>query len=390
MGGVLAASYRFAVHHEVFLKNCPKCGSVVKEWDVVCPVCGTTLINITEPKDSIKVKGNLPGWEDFKEKGKSKKEDDARAGEYDPKLVRAAIHSNYDEGKQLDRRALKALGHVSFLNESGSGEEIDDVDKVEEVDIRDIERPGTTDEFCSSDIMEMDNEESRPGQIVVKGRIRLEPKVEGASSGGTGQFPSFPPPGPSGKIVEKVPEKAPPPRAAAERRPIPQPGVVTSSQPVAGREPTVPSGAAPPSAGIAPAPQAAHRIRTVLKDTQPRQAKTTIPVGMSPVLGGKKTLPVSAQALAQQQAAHPTQPTPNIAGRPKRKKKVTSPSEAQQYDPETLKKIMQQAQTAAMMRGVRPEGETTRISLTLAILLIVMGTLSILGLAVIIFLLVSM
>ncbi len=45
------------------MKNCPKCGTVVKEWDLVCPHCGTTLFIPQTPVDSRKVNVSLPDWE---------------------------------------------------------------------------------------------------------------------------------------------------------------------------------------------------------------------------------------------------------------------------------------------------------------------------------------
>jgi hypothetical protein len=447
---------------------------VVKGWDLVCPVCGTTLVDLAEPKDSIKVKGNLPGWEDFKQEEARPRKEAPQENEYDPKLVRAAIKSDYDKGRRPSKKALEALGQVSLFDGSGPKkaparragdddvEEIDAVeavgedDDIEPLDTADLDQEEGTDRLRPQDIQPLDEEPSRPGQIVVEGKKRTlvydfqETSVTPTPS----SLPSFPPPRPTGAQPEtdsppedalkspatppklalppagplivpplqmgstpivRPPQPAPAPAGpapvAAGPMPSPTPGMIPIQQPMA---PTPQAAVAAPQT-VAPAqqpvvqPQAAPLARQPtqpprpaasavaglpFQDTspsvrlpveQPRRApKTTAPVEVVRQDKLRSTVPVQRE----EPTAPAPPPRPDLAGRPS--PRPSTPADVPQYDPETLRRIMQQAQAAAMRRRGMPGEEQTRISLPLAILLIVMGTLSILGLAVIIFLLVHM
>ncbi len=431
-----------------------------------------TLVSISEPKNSVKVKGNLPGWEDFKEEKKPEIEKSKPEAEYDPRLVRAAIKSDYDRGRKPKRKALEALGHVSFLDSSAPKkapveadgiEEVDELDVMEdeeeleemdlekaettdELELKDLERAETTEELGISDlaqaegteklkaheIEELDQEGSKPGQIVVEGKRRLL-EVEGQETRvAEVKLPSFSPPKPTGKQVEPMIPKAPPPQAVALPEPVQPPA---ASKPFAAPAPRqlTPPPQQPPAPMAAPAFQTAPRpqaapvprqptplpqampmrrqptqpptrpsrpvdefifapsvppVKGLAESSQARAPKTTMPMQPGkPEQPGKATVPLSMQP-AEAPLAPP--PRKDLAGRPTSAAVQPAPQETHQYDPETLRKIMQQAQAAAMIRMGKQGSEAARISLPLAVLLITMGTLSILGLAVIIFLLISM
>ena len=391
------------------LKNCPKCASVVKEWDVVCPVCGSTLIALTEPKDSIKVKGDLPGWGDFKGAGAQEADKGAQPPQgadtdFDKRLVRAAIKSDYEKGKKPPDKALKALGQVSFLEgqaqgpgKAGGGDEVEELDGVEEIDEGDaaeaagpivMDRADAADEIGPEDILESD--EAPPGVIVVEGKKRT-PKPEGQGAAQSiKRLLDAPVPSPSAGEFKAAPiaRVAPPPQAA--------PAQVTSTPQHAAPGPqasAVPAPAAPsPQQPYVAQPLAAQDLAGL--QGRGRQPRTTQPINL-----GSQGQPAQATAAASPPRQQPRkksvadgkQTMPGLggtAGKQPGQRLDTNPPGQQQYDPETLRRIMQQAQAAAMMR--KPGKEGTRISLPLAILLIAMGTLSILGLAIIMFLLISM
>ena len=405
------------------LKNCPKCASVVKEWDVVCPVCGSTLIALSEPKNSIKVKGDLPGWGDFK--GAGAKEADRGAQppqaadtDFDKRLVRAAIKSDYEKGKEPPEKALKALGQVSFLEgqaqeqgKAGGGDEVEELDGVEELDEGDaaeaagpktMDKPDAADEIGPEDILESD--EAPPGVIVVEGKKRA-PKPEGQEAAQSiKQLLDAPVPSTSmGEFkAAPIPRVAPPPQAAPAQvastpqyaAPVPQASAVPAPAAPSPQQPYVSQPFAAQDLAGSQAAAPAPAVRSTGQQGRGRQPRTTQPISL-----GSQGQPAQATPAASQPGQQPRtksvaegkQTMPGLgetAGKPPGQRFNTNPPGTQQYDPETLRRIMQQAQAAAMMR--KPGKEGTRISLPLAILLIAMGTLSILGLAIIMFLLISM
>ena len=461
---------------------------MVKGWDLVCPVCGATLVDLAEPQDSIKVKGNLPGWEDFKQEEARPKKEASQEAEYDPKLVRAAIKSDYDKGRSPSKKALEALGQVSLLDSSrpkkapanlAGDDEVEEIeaveaigedDDVEPLDAGDLDQEEGTDRLRPQDIQPLDEEPSRPGQIVVEGKKRMlvydfqETGVTPTPS----SLPSFPPPHPTGAqqqtdspLADALKSQASPPKLALPpagplivpplqmgstpivRPPQPAPAPTGPAQASTGPAPVaagpmpspmpgmipIQQPAAPAAQPMAPAPQAAVAApQTVAPAQQPVMQPQAAPIARQPTqpprpaasaVAGlpfqdtspsvrlpveqprrtpRTTAPIEVAKQDQFRSTVPVQreeptapapsPRPDLAGRPS--PRPSTPADVPQYDPETLRKIMQQAQAAAMRRRGMPGEEQTRISLPLAILLIVMGTLSILGLAVIIFLLVHM
>jgi hypothetical protein len=447
---------------------------VVKGWDLVCPVCGTTLVDLAEPQDSIKVKGNLPGWEDFKQEEARPKKEAPQETEYDPKLVRAAIKSDYDKGRRPSKKALEALGQVSLLDSSSpkkapanlaGDDEVEEIEAVEAVgedddieplDTGDLDQDEGTDRLRPQDIQPLDEEPSRPGQIIVEGKKRtlVYDFQETGATPTPSNLPSFPPPRPTGTQQEtdspladalksqaappklalppagplivpplqmgsmpivRPPQPAPAPTGPAPvatgPMPSPAPGMVPIQQPMApmpqaavaapqtvapaqqpviqpqatpiARQPTQPPMPAASAVAGLPFQDTSPSVRLPVE--QPRRApRTTAPIEVARQDKFRSTVPVQRE----EPTAPAPSPRPDLAGRPS--PRPSTPADVPQYDPETLRKIMQQAQAAAMRRRGMPGEEQTRISLPLAILLIVMGTLSILGLAVIIFLLVHM
>jgi hypothetical protein len=425
-----------------------------------------TLVSLAEPKNSIKVKGNLPGWEDFKKDKKPEIEKSKPEAEYDPRLVRAAIKSDYDKGRKPKRKAFEALGHVSFIDSSapkqaptdaGGIEEVDasdlmeDEEELEELDIEnaettdelelkdlagaetteelglsDLARAEGTERLKAHDIEELDQEGSKPGQIVVEGK-RRHLVVEGQETRvAEVKLPSFSPPKPTGMQADPPVPKAPPPQPVSLPGPA-QPPVAFQPFVPAARQPTPPPQAAPVPRQPTPPPQvlpiprqpasppqavsvpkqptqpparpsrpvdeflfapSVPPVKGLAESSQARAPKTTVPMQTNkPEPPGKATVPLSMMPAEAPYAAASRQ---DLAGRPTSAAVQPAQQDQHQYDPETLRKIMQQAQAAAMMRMGKSGPETARISLPLAVLLITMGTLSILGLAVIIFLLISM
>ncbi len=484
------------------MKSCQKCGSVVKEWDVVCPVCGTTLMTLSQPKNSEKVKGHLPGWEDFQPYPKTEESaaDNAadsrqdREGEFDQRLVRAAIKSDAERGMRPNPKAVKALEQVSFLDNEMPGprkgaqasaeaveeavEEIEEVEAIEEddetgvpdnaqrvktkdvkqaagaqglqrgalsqregteeINVGDILRPEKTDEIALSDILPPEktdqiavsdiirpegteevkisdiiapDDEPPTGQIVVEGKKRQgERPGEAPPAKHPSQAPPPPrpaplpqaaPPGQSGPPPPAVlpPMEPQPPQTA----PRPQAPAIQAARPPASPLPAL---ALPIKAG--PGPLAAPPQKaTIPPKAAPLPSVPDITSSPPPKIDLVKLAAPPLQAAPLQQVSRPVQaqtpqapqqpaggrpqqpPMPQAVEPPERERQHTDPTGGHQYDPETLKRIMQQAQAAAMSRSAKDKPGSTHISLPLAILLVAMGTLSIIGLAIIAYLLIK-
>lgn len=334
------------------MKKCSKCGSVVKEWDVVCPSCGATLMQLEQPKDSIKVKGEIAGFE-------SSEDEDSQ---FDKRLVRAAIKSDYEKGLEASPKALKALGQVSFISpdsvpSAGTPNQQKDAGEIEEISAADIDEVDeeSVEEIGVSDI-EAEFTPHKPGQIVVEGKKKDYEKS--ALHGEDSSLPSFPPVTPRKlKASFPPPQMAPPPKSE-----------ISQSQP----EVSSPTAAPSPSAPVNPParPQMGVEAPSLMRSTAPDSRH-------------RKTVPVSALKVEKSEET----PVP-VQKDGVRKRRITQPPQGQKYDPDTLKKILQQAQ--AVSGGRVFPGSSTQISIPLAVLLVVMGTLSIVGIILIFFLLLKM
>lgn len=350
------------------MKYCPKCNNVVKDWDVVCPHCKSTLIAIAQPPDSAKTKGQIPAWGDY-----SRESFPARKGEseFNKKLVRAAIKSDYEKGKKPPQRAFEALGHVSFIEKGVQSdeqkgieqeEELKEIDEIEEIDeVSEMEglvknRNGfgeAVDELNEGDIIE--SVESQ-GPIVFEGKKR-EPKEKDREPLNSDDFHSL---------------------KALLDAPIPSPSSSTSGK---FKPLDVPRVAPPPREIVAKATKSTPEEKAeqdLSRGTTPQNVQTA--AGMDKIQ--KK---VMQDYDSKKQVRDYGQNRRNV------KTIASSPSAGEQsdsikYDPETLKRIMQQAQAAAMMRQKGMQGEQ-HISLPVAILLITMGILSLVGIALIIYIL---
>jgi hypothetical protein len=104
------------------VSSCPKCGGVLKDWDLVCPSCGATRFTPETPADERKVSVDLPDWEMGPVKPEAPRKAPA-ARPLDPR--RAHPEARRIEVPSLPRPPIAA----------------EEEEEIEEIDIASVEEP---------------------------------------------------------------------------------------------------------------------------------------------------------------------------------------------------------------------------------------------------------